>query len=112
MPISEPCPLLLHYQVQGFLSQKSSFILHTASVSSFLFYFYVDMWKQISGAPKIHNLVKNPDILSFYIASRLPLSQTTRQELLEIHGVSYRLQRELQLLKRFNIVRCKSCQVK
>ncbi|KMZ61255.1 hypothetical protein ZOSMA_53G00390 [Zostera marina] len=68
------------------------------------------MWKQISGAPKIHDLVKNPDILSFYIASRLPLSQTTRQELLEIHGVSYRLQRELQLLERFNIVRCKSCQ--
>lgn len=96
---------LLHHQVQEF------FLGYLLSYFILLFYFYIDMWKQISGAPKIHDLVKKPDILSFYIASRLPLSQTTRQELLEIHGVSYRLQRELQLLERFNIVRCKSCQV-
>ncbi|CAA6666052.1 unnamed protein product [Spirodela intermedia] len=68
-----------------------------------------DMWKQIIGAPSMDSLVKKPGLLSFHIASRLPLSESTRQELLEMHGISYRLQKEIQLLERFDRVRCKSC---
>lgn len=69
-----------------------------------------DLWKRIVGAPRMDNFINKPDVLSFYIASRLPLSQSTRQELLEINGVSYRLLREIQLLESFNLIRCKSCQ--
>uniref|UniRef100_A0A1D1YFS3 Protein cereblon n=1 Tax=Anthurium amnicola TaxID=1678845 RepID=A0A1D1YFS3_9ARAE len=68
-----------------------------------------DLWKQIIGAPSMDNLVKKPDLLSFHIASKLPLSESTRQELLEIHGISYRLRKEIQLLECFNHVRCKNC---
>lgn len=55
--------------------------------------------------------IRKPDLLSFYIASKLPMSESTRQELLEIDGISYRLRREIQLLKGFNLIRCKSCLV-
>lgn len=68
-----------------------------------------EMWKQIIGAPNMDELVKMPDLLSFHIASKLPLSDSTRQELLEMHGISYRLQKEIQLLECFNHVRCKNC---
>ncbi|KAF2285340.1 hypothetical protein GH714_000165 [Hevea brasiliensis] len=69
-----------------------------------------DMWKQIVGVPSMDGFVKKPDLLSFCIASKLPVSESTRQELLEIDGISYRLQQEIDLLKSFNLVRCKNCQ--
>lgn len=67
------------------------------------------MWKQIVGAPNMDGFVKNPDILSFYIASKIPVSESTRQELLEIDGISYRLRREIELLKSIDLIQCKNC---
>lgn len=55
--------------------------------------------------------MNKPDILSFFIASKIPVSESIRQELLEIDGVSYRLHREIELLESFDRVRCKHCQV-
>lgn len=69
------------------------------------------MWKQIVGAPSMDGLVKKPDVLSFYIASKIPVSESTRQELLDIDCISYRLRREIELLESINLVRCKICQV-
>ena len=69
------------------------------------------MWKQIVGVPSMDNLVKKPDILSFYVASKIPVSESTRQELLDIDGIAYRLRREIELLESIDIIRCKSCQV-
>ncbi|XP_052170700.1 uncharacterized protein LOC127786946 [Diospyros lotus] len=68
-----------------------------------------DKWKQIVGLPSMDGLVNKPDALSFYIASKIPLSESTRQELLEIDGISYRLQREIELLENFNHIQCRSC---
>ncbi|KAJ0248210.1 Protein cereblon [Hirschfeldia incana] len=70
-----------------------------------------DLWKQIVGVPNMEAIVNKPDILSFFIASKIPVSESIRQELLEIDGVSYRLQREIELLERFDRVRCKHCQI-
>ncbi|KAL9376411.1 hypothetical protein Peur_030531 [Populus x canadensis] len=70
-----------------------------------------DMWKQIVGAPSMDGLVRKPDLLSFYIASKIPVSEETRQELLEIDGISYRLRREIDLLETFDLVRCKTCKI-
>ncbi|PSS17826.1 Protein cereblon like [Actinidia chinensis var. chinensis] len=69
-----------------------------------------DKWKQIVGSPSMDRLVNKPDLLSFYIASKIPVSESTRQELLEIDGISYRLRREIELLEKFDCVRCKNCQ--
>ncbi|KAE9587063.1 hypothetical protein Lal_00004469 [Lupinus albus] len=69
-----------------------------------------DMWKQIVGAPRMDSLVKKPDVLSFYIASKIPVSESTRQELLDIDGITYRLRREIELLASIDLIRCKSCQ--
>ncbi|XP_050213219.1 uncharacterized protein LOC126664732 isoform X2 [Mercurialis annua] len=69
-----------------------------------------DMWRQIIGQPSVDSLVEKPDLLSFFIASKMPISQSIRQELLEIDGISYRLHREIDLLKSFDHVRCKNCQ--
>lgn len=69
------------------------------------------MWNQIVGKPSMENLVKKPDLLSFYIASKIPVSESTRQELLEIDGISYRLRREIELLKSVDLIRCRNCQV-
>ncbi|ONI33776.1 hypothetical protein PRUPE_1G445300 [Prunus persica] len=69
-----------------------------------------DMWKQIVGAPSMDSLVKKPDLLSFYIASKIPVSESTRQELLEIDGISYRLRREIELLQGVDLIQCKTCQ--
>ncbi|KAF8046539.1 hypothetical protein N665_3635s0003 [Sinapis alba] len=69
-----------------------------------------DLWKQIVGVPNMEAIVNKPDILSFFIASKIPVSESIRQELLEIDGVSYRLQREIELLESFDRVRCKHCQ--
>ncbi|KAJ4872406.1 ATP-dependent protease La (LON) domain protein [Raphanus sativus] len=69
-----------------------------------------DLWKQIVGVPNMEAVVNKPDILSFFIASKIPVSESIRQELLEIDGVSYRLHREIELLESFDRVRCKHCQ--
>ncbi|KAL9230351.1 hypothetical protein vseg_005714 [Gypsophila vaccaria] len=69
-----------------------------------------DIWKQVVGTPNMDGFVRKPDTLSFYIASKIPVSESTRQELLEINGVSYRLRREIELLESFDLVRCKNCQ--
>ncbi|OMO86650.1 hypothetical protein COLO4_20995 [Corchorus olitorius] len=68
-----------------------------------------DMWKQIVGTPSMDGFVKKPDLLSFYIASKIPISEPRRQELLEIDGISYRLRREIDILERLDRVRCKIC---
>lgn len=69
------------------------------------------MWKQIVGKPSMEGLVKKPGVLSFYIASKIPVSESTRQELLEIDGITYRLRREIELLESFDRIRCRNCQV-
>ncbi|KAI3935825.1 hypothetical protein MKX01_033009 [Papaver californicum] len=69
-----------------------------------------DMWKEIVGSPNVDDLIKTPDLLSFHIASKFPVSESTRQELLEIDGISYRLRREIELLGCFDRVCCKTCQ--
>lgn len=71
-----------------------------------------DLWKKIIGSPSLDDYIKKPDILSFYIASKLPVSESRRQDLLEIDGISYRLQKEIQFLKSFNLIRCKNCLVR
>ncbi|KAF3791845.1 cereblon protein [Nymphaea thermarum] len=68
-----------------------------------------DMWRQIIGYPNIEGLIRQPMFLSFFIASKIPVSDSTKQELLEIDGIAYRLQREIQLLEHFDRVRCKHC---
>lgn len=68
-----------------------------------------DLWRQIITKPSMDDYVKKPDILSFHIGNNLPVPVSVRQELLDIDGISYRLQREIQLLKAFNLIRCKNC---
>ncbi|XP_042482405.1 protein cereblon [Macadamia integrifolia] len=84
--------------------------VYQMSDSYFLARRAADMWRQIIGVPSMGDLVKKPDLLSFCIASKIPVSESTRQELLEIDGVSYRLRREIELLECFDRVRCKNCQ--
>ncbi|KAL6851609.1 hypothetical protein ACP4OV_020173 [Aristida adscensionis] len=69
-----------------------------------------DLWKQIIANPSMDDHIRKPDILSFHIGSKLPVSESVRQKLLEIDGISYRLQKEIQLLKAFNIIKCRNCQ--
>ncbi|XP_057960255.1 uncharacterized protein LOC131152407 isoform X2 [Malania oleifera] len=69
-----------------------------------------DMWKRIVAVPGMDALVKKPGLLSFYIASKIPVSESTRQELLDIDGISHRLRREIELLESFDRIRCKNCQ--
>ncbi|KAH7840900.1 hypothetical protein Vadar_023083 [Vaccinium darrowii] len=69
-----------------------------------------DKWKQIMGSSSMDIHVLKPDRLSFYLASKIPVSVSTRQELLDIDGTSYRLRRVIELLENFDHVRCKSCQ--
>lgn len=57
------------------------------------------------------DFVRKPDLLSFHIASKIPVSESIRQELLEVDGTSYRLRREIKLLEGFDRIRCKICQV-
>ncbi|KAJ3704040.1 hypothetical protein LUZ61_007745 [Rhynchospora tenuis] len=68
-----------------------------------------DLWREIIGKPSLDELVRRPESLSFYIASKMPLSEARRQELLEMDGISYRLRREIQLLRDINHLRCKTC---
>ncbi|KAJ1263713.1 hypothetical protein BS78_09G207200 [Paspalum vaginatum] len=69
-----------------------------------------ELWRQIIANPSMDDHVRKPDILSFHIGSKLPVSESVRQKLLEIDGTSYRLQKEIQLLKAFNLIKCRSCQ--
>ncbi|KAH6831147.1 ATP-dependent protease La domain protein [Perilla frutescens var. hirtella] len=69
-----------------------------------------DRWKQVVKAPNMDSLVMKPDLLSFHIASKIPISDTARQELLEIDGTTYRLRKEIELLESFDKIRCKTCQ--
>ncbi|KAF3335059.1 Protein cereblon [Carex littledalei] len=68
-----------------------------------------DLWREIIGKPSLEELVRRPENLSFYVASKMPISETRRQELLEMNGISYRLRREIQLLRDFNHLRCRNC---
>ncbi|VAH21344.1 unnamed protein product [Triticum turgidum subsp. durum] len=68
-----------------------------------------DLWRLIIKTPSIDELVKKPDLLSFYIGNQLPVSEPVRQKLLEINGVSYRLRREIQLLKACDLIKCGYC---
>jgi len=69
-----------------------------------------ELWRQIIAKPNMDNHIRKPDILSFHIGSKLPVSESVRQKLLEIDGISYRLQKEIQLLKAFNLIKCRNCQ--
>nr|GLL38052.1 protein cereblon [Ipomoea trifida] len=68
-----------------------------------------DRWKQIVKAPNMDAFVMKPDLLSFHIASKIPVSESTRQELLDIDGISYRLRLEIELLEKFDRIQCKTC---
>ncbi|KAG5018816.1 hypothetical protein JHK87_014671 [Glycine soja] len=70
----------------------------------------VDMWKRMVGMPDMDSLIKKPDVLSFHIASKIPVSESTRQELLDIDSIAYRLRREIELLESIDLIRCKSCE--
>ncbi|KAL6610520.1 hypothetical protein ACP70R_040489 [Stipagrostis hirtigluma subsp. patula] len=69
-----------------------------------------DLWRQIIANPSMDDHVRKPNILSFHIGSKLPVSESVRQKLLEIDGISYRLQKEIQILKAFNLIKCRNCQ--
>ncbi|XP_042057551.1 uncharacterized protein LOC121802061 [Salvia splendens] len=69
-----------------------------------------DRWKEVVKSPNLDSLVIKPDLLSFHIASKIPISDTARQELLEIDGTTYRLRKEIELLESFDKIRCKTCQ--
>ncbi|KAJ7569659.1 hypothetical protein O6H91_01G087600 [Diphasiastrum complanatum] len=69
-----------------------------------------DMWRQMVELPSMDDLVKSPELLSFFIASKMPLPDAIRQELLEMDGVVHRLRREIQLLESMDQIRCKHCQ--
>ncbi|KAM7258239.1 hypothetical protein ACFE04_013980 [Oxalis oulophora] len=71
--------------------------------------YYGQMGKEVVKSPSMEGFVNNPNLLSFYIASKIPVSESVRQELLEIDGISYRLQREIELLESFDRVRCRTC---
>jgi cereblon len=78
---------------------------------AYIITFVVELWRQIIAKPSMDDHVRKPDILSFHIGSKLPVSESVRQKLLEIDGISYRLQKEIQLLKAFNLIKCRNCQV-
>ncbi|KHN18148.1 Protein cereblon [Glycine soja] len=70
----------------------------------------IDMWKRMVGMPDMDSLIKKPDVLSFHIASKIPVSESTRQEFLDIDSIAYRLRREIELLESIDLIRCKSCE--
>ncbi|XP_051129638.1 uncharacterized protein LOC127250401 [Andrographis paniculata] len=69
-----------------------------------------DRWKQIVKTPSMDGFVMKPHLLSFHIASKIPISESARQALLEIDGTSYRLRKEIELLESFDKIKCKTCQ--
>ncbi|KAG0596148.1 hypothetical protein M758_UG228700 [Ceratodon purpureus] len=68
-----------------------------------------DMLRQMAELPRMEAMVRTPSLLSYYIASNMPLQDATRQELLEVDGTVYRLRREIELLESMDQLRCKSC---
>lgn len=62
--------------------------------------------------PRMEAMVRTPTLLSYYIASNMPLQDATRQELLEVDGTVYRLRREIELLESMDQLRCKRCMVR
>ncbi|KAL5549247.1 hypothetical protein UlMin_004478 [Ulmus minor] len=58
----------------------------------------------IVGTPSMDGLLKKPNLLSFCIASKIYVSEFTRQELLEIDGISYRLPKEIELLESLDLI--------
>ncbi|KAH7429506.1 hypothetical protein KP509_09G053000 [Ceratopteris richardii] len=68
-----------------------------------------DLWQQLVGFESVYNLVRRPEMLAYHIASRIPVQDSIRQELLEIHGVTYRLRKEIHLLESMNNLNCKWC---
>ncbi|XP_024378293.1 uncharacterized protein [Physcomitrium patens] len=68
-----------------------------------------DMLRQMAELPRVEAMVRTPSLLSYYIASNMPLQDATRQELLEVDGTVYRLRREIELLESMDQLRCKRC---
>jgi hypothetical protein len=73
--------------------------------------FMTDMLRQMADLPSMEALVQMPIPLSYYIASKLPLQDCTRQELLETEGTVNRLKREIQLLEGMDKLKCNRCRV-
>ncbi|CAI9755667.1 unnamed protein product [Fraxinus pennsylvanica] len=69
-----------------------------------------DRWKNVVSTPSMDGFVMKPILLSFQIAGKIPVSDSTRQELLEIDSISYRLRREIELLESLDRICCKICQ--
>jgi len=67
------------------------------------------MLRQMAELPRMEAMVRTPTLLSYYIASNMPLQDATRQELLEVDGTVYRLRREIELLESMDQLRCKRC---
>lgn len=70
-----------------------------------------DMLRQMYELPRMEAMVRTPTLLSYYIASNMPLQDATRQELLEVEGTVHRLRREIELLESMDPLRCKLCLV-
>ncbi|GAQ86521.1 Putative ATP-dependent protease PIL [Klebsormidium nitens] len=70
-----------------------------------------DLMRQVVPARKVDDLLNEPEALSYYVASNLPLQDATRQELLETVGTVYRLRKETKILETLDKLRCKACEV-
>eukprot|EP00252_Welwitschia_mirabilis_P018089 TRINITY_DN40278_c0_g1_i1.p1 TRINITY_DN40278_c0_g1~~TRINITY_DN40278_c0_g1_i1.p1 ORF type:complete len:568 (-),score=122.60 TRINITY_DN40278_c0_g1_i1:122-1825(-) len=68
-----------------------------------------DMWRQMFEKPSMDDFLNKPELLSFHIASKIPVNDSAKQELLDISNVVYRLRREIQLLESIDHIRCKGC---
>lgn len=71
----------------------------------------IDMLRQMAELPRMEGMVRAPTLLSYYIASNMPLQDATRQELLEVEGTVHRLRREIELLESMDQLQCKGCLV-
>ncbi len=69
------------------------------------------MLRQMADLPRMEAMVRSPNLLSYHIASNMPLQDATRQELLEVDGTVNRLRREIELLETMDQLRCKCCSV-
>ncbi len=70
---------------------------------------WTDMLRQMADLPRMEAMVRSPNLLSYHIASNMPLQDATRQELLEVDGTVHRLRREIELLETMDQLRCKCC---
>lgn len=70
-----------------------------------------DLLGQVTDLPSMEALVCKPIPLSYYIASKLPLQDCTRQELLEMESTVNRLKCEMQLLEQMDKLKCNRCWV-